>query len=74
MAGDRPGYVRRVNRGDESLAIALLVEREHGEEGHVYIAEQIGRLALEDDEAGVDRWREIAAAYYSLTEPKGPLS
>lgn len=63
-----------MNRREETLAIALLVERDHGEEGHVYIAEQIGRLAAEGDDAGVDRWREIAAAYYSLAQAKGPLS
>lgn len=63
-----------MNRNNETLAIALLVEREHGKDGHVYVAKQIGRLAAEGDDAGVDRWREIAAAYYSLAQAKGPLS
>ena len=37
----------------EIWAVALWVEKHHGDLGPVYIAEQIGRLALARDEAGV---------------------
>ena len=39
---------------------ALLVEREHGDNAAIYIAERIGALALNGDAAGVARWKAIA--------------
>lgn len=53
--------------GKEDLAIALWVEKTHGRDGAVYIAEQIGRLALNDDFAGVERWKKIAKQYDALS-------
>lgn len=57
-----------MDRNKEDLAIALWVEKKHGDNGAVYIAEQIGRLALEDDTAGVARWKKIAANYEALSK------
>lgn len=48
------------------LACALAVERMHGDQAPVYVASEIGRLALEGDSAGVAMWRKIAAALDSL--------
>lgn len=37
-----------------------------GDRGPAYIAEQIGRLALAGDEAGVATWKKIAVRYSEL--------
>ena len=42
-------------------ACPLEVQRQHGERGPVFIAEQIGALALAGDAAGLETWRSIAA-------------
>lgn len=55
-----------VNRDQENLAIALWVERNYGPHGPAYIAAQIGRLALADDQRGVARWTAIAGHYQDL--------
>ncbi len=47
-------------------AVALWVEKNHGDRGPIYIAEQIGRLALARDEAGVAMWKKVAARYSEL--------
>lgn len=52
----------------EDLAIALWVEKKHGVDGAVYIAEQIGRLALENDTAGIARWKRIAVRFEALSQ------
>lgn len=46
---------------NERWAEALQVERQHGDAAPVFIATRIGTLAAAGDEAGVRRWREIAA-------------
>lgn len=51
---------------DERLAEALAIERIHGDRAPVHIAERIGALALAGDEAGVARWKQIAANYETL--------
>jgi len=44
------------------------VEKHHGANGPRYIAEQVGRLALEGDMDGVAVWREVATRYDKLCE------
>jgi hypothetical protein len=44
----------------ERYAEALAVERIHGDQAPAFIAERIGALAMAGDQAGVQRWREIA--------------
>ncbi len=44
----------------ERWAEALAIEKWKGADAPVYIAERIGALALQGDEAGVQRFREIA--------------
>lgn len=44
----------------ELWAVALWAEKRHRTDAPRFIAEQIGRLALEGDEKGVARWRAIA--------------
>ena len=48
--------------------MALWVEKNHGDHGPAYIAEQIGRLALAGDEAGVTMWKKVAACYSELKQ------
>ena len=51
---------------DEPLAIALWVERTQGAQAEVYIAGQIGALALRGDAAGIERWKSVAAQHDAL--------
>lgn len=48
------------------LAVALWANRTHGDRAPVWIAEQIGTLALKGDSAGVAKWTAIAAAWEHL--------
>lgn len=48
------------------MAEALWVERKYGADGPVFIASRIGALAQAGDEAGMERWKAIAAAFQSL--------
>ncbi|UYY57101.1 DUF6961 family protein [Sphingomonas sp. S2-65] len=54
---------------EKRLAEALAVERIHGDKAVEFIASPVRELALVGDEAGVERWREIAAAYDFLNPP-----
>jgi hypothetical protein len=49
---------------------ALKVEATHGDSAPAFIAGRIGALALQGDEAGVERWRQIAAKFDQLREPR----
>lgn len=40
---------------------ALAIERQHGTDACRWVAERIGALALAGDQAGVERFKEIAA-------------
>lgn len=55
----------------EIWAEALWVEQHKGDDGPRYIAEQVSRLALDNDLDGVARWKLIAAAYDRLRA--GPM-
>jgi hypothetical protein len=50
----------------EVWAEALWVEQNKGDGGPDFMAEQITRLALTGDEAGIARWKRIAAAFDKL--------
>jgi hypothetical protein len=52
----------------ERYAEALAVERIHGDQAPAFIAERIGALAAAGDEAGVQRWREIADRFDQLQD------
>jgi hypothetical protein len=56
-----------LNCDQELWAVALWVEKHRGADGPRYIAEQIGRLALEGDEAGVEMWRKVAERFDQLS-------
>ena len=50
-----------MNKADEELAVVLWVEQNHGDRAEVFIAEQIGAMALAGDAAGIEHWKKIAA-------------
>lgn len=49
-----------MDRDTETLACALKVEERYGKNAALHVAEQIGRLSLTDDHAGIAWWQEIA--------------
>jgi hypothetical protein len=56
------------------MDVALMVEREYGDEGHVHIAAMVGKFALEGKQDYVDTWKAIARAYDRLMRPPGGLN
>jgi hypothetical protein len=54
----------------ERWAEALMIERQHGERAPVFVAERIGALALAGDDAGVERFKQIAARLDQLRNPR----
>jgi len=56
------------DREHEIWACALWVEQHHGTRGPDYIGEQVTRLALAGDAAGVAMWRAIADRYDALRQ------
>lgn len=55
-----------MTRDQELWAVALWVEKQHGEDGPRFIAEQIGRLALAGEAAGVATWKAVALRFDML--------
>ena len=50
----------------ELWAVALWVKKHHGANAEQYIAEQVKRLADQDDRAGVAMWLRVADRYDAL--------
>ena len=42
-------------------------DREHGGAAPIWIAEQVGRLALDGDARGIELWKAVARAWQNLT-------
>jgi hypothetical protein len=57
----------------ELWACANQVLKIHGDSAPVFVAEQIGVLALAGDDAGIATWRAIAARIVELTEADSSL-
>lgn len=55
----------------ELWACANQVLKMHGDQAPLYVAEQIGALALADDEAGIQTWQAIARRIAQLTGKDG---
>ena len=60
-------YLAVMTPAEHVLACALEVERQHGRRAPVFVAAQIGRLALGGDAAGIEMWKQIAAALDRLS-------
>ena len=57
-----------------AMLCALKIEEDHGASGHVYIAERLGRFAVQGNESGIETWKAIARAYDQLMRPAGDLN
>jgi hypothetical protein len=53
-------------REKEIWAIALWVEKHHGDEGDFYIAQQMDRLLAEGELDGMAMWRQVAERFEKL--------
>lgn len=60
-----------MDRQQEKWAVALWVEKNHGFDGHSYIAEQIERLEGQGDQAGVKMWSAVQDCFAQLMQ--GPI-
>lgn len=67
---DMISHISSSARERERWAEALAIERTHGEQAPMWIAERIGALALAGDTAGVRRFQEIAAMLDRLRHPE----
>lgn len=60
-----------LNRDQELWAVALWVEKNHGDQGATYISGQIERLTSVNDDGGVVMWREVADRFERLRSTPG---
>lgn len=58
-----------MTRDKELWAIALYVEKHHGADGPRFIAEKIGKLALDGDTEGIETLKAVATRYEKLQKP-----
>ena len=56
----------------ELWACANQVLKTHGDDTPLHVAEQIGALALAQDEAGITTWKAIAKRVAELMSKDGP--
>lgn len=55
-----------MTRDKELWALALWVEKHHGVDGPRFIAEKVGRFALDGEMGAVELWRDVAARFDQL--------
>lgn len=65
---DRAPRTMVLTRDQELWGVALWVEKNHGDDGPIYIASQVERLESEGDEAGVAMWRTVADRFDQLRQ------
>ena len=64
--------VSELTRDKEILGMALWVEKHHGENGWLHIAQQQDRLLEEGDYDGMNLWRKVGERFEELTaQPAG---
>ena len=51
-----------MTREQEIWGVALWVEKNRGNGGPKFIAEQVGRLAAQGDDEGISLWRDVRGA------------
>lgn len=59
-----------ITREQELWGMALWVEKHHGENGWLFIAQQQDRLLDEGDLEGMAMWRDVAQRFDQLMERK----
>jgi hypothetical protein len=55
-----------LTREKEIWAIALCVEKHHGNDGDLYVAQQMDRLVAEGELDGMAMWRQLAERFRRL--------
>lgn len=50
--------------------MALWVEKHHGADGMIFIAEKIGGFVLNGEQGGVELWRGVASRFDELLRSK----
>ena len=55
-----------LTRDQELWAVALWLERTHGDDAPSHIAKQIRRLALSGERDGIAMWQQVAERYDRL--------
>lgn len=55
-----------VTREQELWAMAIWVDREHGDEGERYIAERVLYFDAQGDDGGKQLWMDVARRYVTL--------
>ena len=63
-----------LTRDKELWAIALWIEKEHGDEGDLYIAQQMDRLLEQGEPEGLALWLEIRERFEALATDASPTS
>lgn len=58
-----------LNRDQELWAVALWVEKHHGKDGWLHIAQQQDRLLEQNDFVGAEMWKEVSQRFDKLSEP-----
>ena len=56
-----------LTRDKELWSIALWIEKEHGDEGGLYIAQQMDRLLKDGEPQGLALWLEIRERFEALS-------
>ncbi len=57
-----------VTREQEIWAIALWVDREHGEDAERFIAERVLHFECQGDDGGQELWMNVARRYVELRD------
>ena len=60
------GLVMAVTREQELWAMALWVDREHGEDGERFIAERVLHFNVEGDDGGKQLWMDVARRFVEI--------
>ncbi len=63
-----------MTRDEELWGMALWVEKNHGEKGWFYIAQQQDRLLAEGDYDGMQLWRDVDERFKKLQAKTGPAN
>ena|GEM_PF-3441880 len=50
------------------MILSIILDKHHGNQGPAFIAEQIGRLALEGYKAGMVMWKKVVARFNELSK------
>lgn len=65
-SGSRMGLVMAVTREQEVWALALWVDREHGDDGEQFITERVLHFDAQGDMGGRQLWMNVARRFVDL--------